>query len=220
MPKGRGLTPEQCERVYTMHCMGESRQDIADAFGIVPNTVTNIVRRQRKLHEKEDELAARECVVAGNRKAGRLMSTSDPHRYDGSCIIDGKAHTKSFVAVNATAATNLWNDWCTRLRDEKAFMDMVERKSDHIEHEASEPEVVTDEVEVVEGEHMGQEESGIMIDPQESIYIIWAKGERPKLFGAYLSIDAALDEIDRLNEVASFLVNDAAFEVEEVGWRI
>lgn len=51
------------------------------------------------------------------------------------------------------------------------------------------------------------------------VYVIWAKGEQPRMYGVYGRMEDALKEIDRLNDVAAFLGNDSAFEVEEVAWR-
>ena len=51
------------------------------------------------------------------------------------------------------------------------------------------------------------------------VYVLWAKTEQPKLFGVYRSMESALKEVDHLNEVASFLGSEGAFEVEEVSWK-
>lgn len=50
-------------------------------------------------------------------------------------------------------------------------------------------------------------------------YAIWAKSDTPKFFGLYGSMERALKKLDELNEVAAFLGNDGAFEVEEVAWK-
>lgn len=51
------------------------------------------------------------------------------------------------------------------------------------------------------------------------VYAIWAKGDEPRFYGLYRTMDRAIKEIDRLNEVAQFLGKDGAFEIEEVSWR-
>jgi hypothetical protein len=51
------------------------------------------------------------------------------------------------------------------------------------------------------------------------VYVLWAKSENPKIYGVYYTMESALAEVDRLNEVASFLGTSGAFEVEEVAWK-
>jgi hypothetical protein len=51
------------------------------------------------------------------------------------------------------------------------------------------------------------------------VYVLWAKSDTPKIYGVYRTMEAALKEVDRLNEVASFLGSEGAFEVEEVAWK-
>lgn len=51
------------------------------------------------------------------------------------------------------------------------------------------------------------------------VYVLWAKAETPRLFGVYHTMESALKEVDKLNEVAAFLGNGDAFTVEEVSWK-
>lgn len=51
------------------------------------------------------------------------------------------------------------------------------------------------------------------------VYVIWAKADTPRLYGVYQHMEAALKELDKLNDVAAFLGSDDAFEVEEVTWK-
>ena len=51
------------------------------------------------------------------------------------------------------------------------------------------------------------------------VYVLWAKSENPRLYGVYRTMEAALKELDRLNEVAAFLGSEGVFEVEEVAWK-
>lgn len=51
------------------------------------------------------------------------------------------------------------------------------------------------------------------------VYVLWAKSDTPKIYGVYRTMEAALKEVDRLNEVAAFLGSEGAFEVEEVAWK-
>lgn len=124
MPKGQPLGESQRKAIYHAYTEGEMQADIAAIYGISVSTVSRVINRQR---EKES-MAAREKVVAGDKANGRLTSTTDPHRFEGTCVIGGKRHSKTFVNVNARKATEMWEKWCQELRDEEAFMDMVERK--------------------------------------------------------------------------------------------
>lgn len=51
------------------------------------------------------------------------------------------------------------------------------------------------------------------------VYVLWAKTDSPRLYGVYQTMEQALKKLDELNDVAAFLGNDSAFEVEEVTWR-
>lgn len=291
MPKGVRLSEEQRRKIYHAYAMNESVEDIADLYGISQGHVRKIIRDQRKA--RDSEMAAREKVVAGDKRNGRLTSTTDPHRYEGTCVIDGRAKSKTFVTVNAKKAEEMWRKWCDDLHAEQEFMDMVERKepeavcgapSDPMEEihpiapvePAPIPEVavrpwkevaeerqseidalnkkVSDlEAKVAEyesGEWMRIDAVNRALDGADHViastelpdpklerwfndngsfavvwrdkplYVIWARGDQPRLFGAYQSIDDALRRVDELNDVAAFLGNDRPlFEVEEVEWR-
>ena len=58
-----------------------------------------------------------------------------------------------------------------------------------------------------------------LADTSEPAYLIWAKKPEPRCYGLYLTMESALSEVDKLNEVAAFLGGDGAFEVEEVAWK-
>ena len=197
MPRGVRLSDAQKREMYELHCNGESNADIATTYGILPTSVSRIIGQQRDIAGGRREFS-KECVIGGNKRDGRLVSTKDPHRYEGTCVIRGKSNSKSFEATNGVEAKRMWREWCDELRredadNERAFMDMVERKEP-----PKEP---------------AKETHG------ESVYVIWAKGDAPKLYGAYRTMDEALAEVDRLNEVASFLTGSDTFEVEEVPYR-
>lgn len=128
MPTGKWLTDQQKRDMYSMYVMGEKVQDIADTYGVKQQTVRRAIRDQRKQREEGQDMASRSKVVAGDKANGRLTSTTDPHRFEGTCIINGRAKSRTFSAKNAHTAEDQWRKWCKNLRDEQAFMDMVERK--------------------------------------------------------------------------------------------
>lgn len=202
MPKGKTLTDEQRREISEARALGMSRKEIAEAYGIATASVTQIVRNYRKSTEgKDEDLAHRECIVAGNKRNGRLVSTSDPHRYEGTCVVNGRANSKTFTTDNAASATRVWESWCDDLRRNAS--------KQHVSNEPAGKEAATQQV-----SDKGQEAKPM--DARKSVYVIWTKGDNPRLFGAYEGMESALTEVDRLNDVASFLMNDRVFEVEEL----
>ncbi len=238
MARGRVLSESERESAYTMHCLGEKVGDIASAYGVSKPTIYRIIKQCRE--GKGGDMAGGQQIVAGDKAHGRLMTLSDRNRFEGTCIVGGKSKKRTFTAVNAKNAQQQWEKWCQTLRDEQEFMDMVERK------EPEKPEVVCgaplDPIEEIrpikQGEPPTDEEvyeaqseidaqtekaleaTGVpLADTSEPAYLIWAKAPEPRCYGLYLTMDAALSEIDKLNEVAAFLGGGGVFEVEEVAWR-
>ena len=255
------LTEHEKDGIYTMHCLGERTQDIADRYNIARSTAYRIISEQRKKQERKSkeagDMAAKSKIVAGDKANGRLTSTTDPHRFEGTCVIGGRAKSKTFVGVNARNAQQQWEKWCQDLRDEQAFMDMVERKdeperkpvpakhdtqpSEDSKAELAESTVVCgyplDPIEEIrpmtsDAVHDVQEEfdaattkhmeatGAPLADTSEPAYLIWAKAPEPRCYGLYLTMDAALTEVDKLNAVAKFLGSENAFVVEEVAWMV
>ena len=207
MNKPRYLTDEQRREIYEARMLGEKCKDVAEAYGVTTRTVANVVRKQRELLEKEDELGHKERVVGGNRRNGRLVSLADPKRYEGSCVVNGKVHTWRFTADNVDAANVIYDEWCDELRSKHSApksepaAPTTPAPAKPVEKEG----IVAEPVKQAEVKPMG-----------DSVYVIWTKGDSPRLFGAYLNMESALKEVDNLNEIAAFLVNDRVFEVEEL----
>lgn len=265
MAERRILTDKEKQGMYTMHCMGESKEAIADRYEVAASTVYRIIREQREEHEK---MSSSSQIVAGDKANGRLMTCADRTRFEGTCIINGKSKKRTFTAKNARDAQQQWEKWCQTLRDEQDFMDMVERKREPLEEGKEEvnvtpapvPEItvrpwkeVAEEREkrIAELEaHVAKLEdkerklsvSDQVISDSEGevpklahwfnsngsfrvfwldkpVYVLWAKSENPKIYGVYYTMESALAEVDKLNEVASFLGTSGAFEVEEVAWK-
>ena len=233
MARGRILTESERQSVYTMHCLGEKVGDIASAYGVSKPTIYRIIKQCRE--GKGGDMAGGQQIVAGDKAHGRLMTLSDRNRFEGTCIVGGKSKKRTFTAVNAKNAQQQWEKWCQTLRDEQEFMDMVERKEPEVACDA--PLDPVDEIRTVETDSeptvIDMSESpvpdvvttGILsagaptISVSEPAYLIWAKAPEPRCYGLYLTMDAALAEVDKLNEVAAFLGGSGAFEVEEVAWR-
>lgn len=237
------LSDKQKLAIYNQHCFGEKIEDLAESYEVSHATIYRCIREMRERHEsgKDDEMAARSKVVAGDKTNGRLLSTTDPHRFEGTCVVGGKKQSKAFVTVNAKKATEMWEKWCQDLRDEQEFMDRVERKEpesleeihpiqvvepdinvrpwkDVAEERQAEIDELKRRIEYLEGRLEGYE-STTQLTTSGPSYVLWAKTDAPKLYGLYGTMEAALAEVDRLNEVAAFLGGDNVFEVEEVAWK-
>lgn len=240
------LSDKQKLAIYNQHCFGEKIEDLAESYECSNATIYRCIREMRERHEsgRDDEMAARSKVVAGDKANGRLLSTTDPHRFEGTCVVGGKKQSKAFVTVNAKKATELWEKWCQDLRDEQEFMDRVERKEPEpqavedavditpapipeinarpwkevAEERQAEIDELKRRIEYLEGRLEGYE-STTQLTTSGPSYVLWAKTDVPKLYGLYETMEAALAEVDHLNEVASFLGSDGAFEVEEVQWK-
>ena len=241
------LSDKQKLAIYNQHCFGEKIEDLAESYECSNATIYRCIREMRERHERgrDDEMAARSKVVAGDKANGRLLSTTDPHRFEGTCVVGGKKQSKAFVTVNAKKATEMWEKWCQDLRDEQEFMDRIERKEPEPIEEirpiqviepapvpeinvrpwkevAEERQAEIDElkrrIEYLEGRLEGYG-STTQLTTSGPSYVLWAKTDAPKLYGLYGTMEAALAEVDRLNEVAAFLGSEGAFEVEEVAWK-
>lgn len=241
------LSDKQKLAIYNQHCFGEKIEDLAESYECSNATIYRCIREMRERHEsgRDDEMAARSKVVAGDKANGRLLSTTDPHRFEGTCVVGGKKQSKAFVTVNAKKTTEMWEKWCQDLRDEQEFMDRVERKEPESLEEirpiqviepapvpeinvrpwkevAEERQAEIDElkrrIEYLEGRLEGYE-STTQLTTSGPSYVLWAKTDAPKLYGLYGTMEAALAEVDRLNEVAAFLGGGSVFEVEEVAWK-
>lgn len=205
MAKARvALSPSQRRSVYEMRLAGESVEDVMAAYGVSRSTVYKVVKEERE----GSGMARGEMVIAGNKRHGRLVSTGGD-TYKGTCLVGNGAKSREFRAPNAVAAKEEWAAWCEQLRaDEAAFLANCAPRP-----KAQEPpeEIVAEEV--AEGEAVAEAERG-------AAYLLWAGGDgAPRFYGLYQSLDGALAEMDKLNEVAAFLGSASTFEVEEVGWR-
>lgn len=244
MPKGHPLAREDRERIYHMHTMNYRHDEIAKQFGIAVNTVSKVVGRQRALEQEKREGKVSEIVIAGDKKNGRLVSVGT-NKYEGTCLIRGKMKRCDFTALGSKAAKEQYDKWCQRIRDEDAFMRMVERRPVDAVAAVEEPvditpapvpeivvrpwkEVAEERQHRIERLEQELEEArtqrvefaeGYQMERHNPAYLIWAKGPEPKCYGLYLTVETALAEVDRLNEVAAFLGSGNKFEVEEVAWK-
>lgn len=255
------LSDKQRQQIYNAYCLGEKPDDLVQQFGFARSTIYKAISDQRNLREKGGEMASKTKTIAGDRTNGRLTTTADPTKFEGTCVVRGKCKSKTFSAAGSRHAVSQWEKWCKDLRDEQDFIDMVERKpacdSDEepvdvtldsqakskpepfeeirtiqmVEPTAETVPVPSDE-KIREAIHEAQREfdaittkhmeaTGVpLADTSEPAYLIWAKRPEPRCYGLYLTMDDALRELDKLNDVARFLGSDGAFEVEEVEWKV
>ena len=108
------LSDRQKLAIYNQHCFGERIEDLAESYEVSTATIYRCIKEIREQHEdgRDSEMAARSKIVAGDKTNGRLTSTTDQHRFEGTCVIGGKKHSKTFVTVNAKKATEMWEKWC------------------------------------------------------------------------------------------------------------
>lgn len=199
--------------------------------------------------QEVEEMAFSPKVIAGDRKNGRLVfANAAGSKYEGTHLTsDGEMHRMKFTAKNGHEAKVRWSKWCDDLDAKVEFLDMVERNIETRKEQADEPKAVcgapSDPVEEIrsveqvdlptnEEVHQAQDEFNAqtekvseaigvpLADTSEPAYLIWAKKPEPRCYGLYLTMEAALSEVDKLNEVAKFLGDDGTFEVEEVAWKL
>lgn len=197
---------------------------------------------------KGDGMGKREMVIAGNKRDGRLVSINNGMSYKGTCRVGASMKSREFTAQNGIVATAQWHEWCEELRGaEAAFLENCKTRTEPVVEEVASPEPVDvtpvpapeidvkpwrdvaeerkqrieeleRKVEYLEGRIEGYESSKPVLSG-DNAYLLWAKSDEHKVFGLYASMEKALKEVDRLNEVASFLVGEGVFEVEEVCWK-
>lgn len=243
LPRRRKLDREQELELFNMVRKGFGNKDIAKKFGIAPDTVGVYYRRTLRERGREQERKESKFRVVAQRRVGQELTFSVDDGYVGRATVGGVEETCAFKAKDDTDAIGKFDKWLADMEAEQAFMDMVERKPTDASHEresepvditpAPVPEIVIPsdermreaiheaqkEFDAITTKHM--EATGVpLADTSEPAYLIWAKRPEPRCYGLYLTMEDALAEVDKLNDVARFLGNSGAFEVEEVTWKV
>lgn len=239
--KGHPISDRQRHEMYDAYCNGVKVPDIAQQYGVTENTVYRNIRRQREMQERKggtDMMSSGE-PVAGDRRNGRLVTTGRRGVFEGTCIVDGKAVKRRFKASDKHDAIAQWEQWKAELNGLGEFMDMVERRKPEPQATVEWTGETTPEPVERRGVESRQEPSVLVIGPEvvptpkpvitgqpkeekedrDVAYVIWARSEQPRMYGLYRTMESALAELDRLNDVARFLGSADAFEVEEVAWK-
>ena len=237
MPRRRALDGEQELELFNMVRKGFPNKDIAKKFGIAPDTVARYYRRTLRERGREQERSKSRSRIVAQRRVGQELTFDVEGGYVGRTTVCGVEETRTFMAKDDTDAIGKFDKWLANMEEERAFMDMVERRGDDADRAAevhpvaevgpadtdSSDQVV--EVPPVEPDSERAASESIPIVPMgiadtaEPAYLIWARSPEPRCYGLYLTMESALREVDRLNDVAAFLGTNGAFEVEEVAWR-
>lgn len=242
LPRRRKLDREQELELFNMVRKGFGNKDIAKKFGIAPDTVGVYYRRTLRERGREQERKESRFRVVAQRRVGQELTFSVDDGYVGRATVGGIEETRAFHAKDDTDAIGKFDRWLADMEAEQQFMDMVERKQDvHDMHDtepadaapAPVPEVaIPSDERIREAIHEARQEfdanttkhmeaTGVTLaDTSEPAYLIWAKQPEPRCYGLYLTMEDALAEVDKLNDVARFLGNSGAFEVEEVTWKV
>lgn len=206
--------------------------------------------RQESKRQEDEMAFSPKVIAGDKRNGRLVFANAAGNKYEGTHLTsDGEMHRMKFTAKNSHEAKTRWAKWCDDLDAEAEWMNMVERNVETREEPVQEeqPKVVCgyplDPIEEIRSDeqvdlptdeevHQAQDEfdaqtekvleaTGVpLADTSEPAYLIWAKKPEPRCYGLYLTMEAALAEVDRLNEVAKFLGGDGAFEVEEVAWKL
>lgn len=204
------LSKETKENIVDAVEAGASQKAVAERFGVAQSTVSRLMRlaRDRRRAVVSDEL-------------GDLVFDEPTNSYIGTVILpDGtKAgerfpNSKHAHERDVVAKYKAWRN--TRL-DEHQFLAMVERRDpatpspDRREEELAPVDVTPVDVTLVP-----VPETDVRRRP-DRVYVVMCKGTRP--YGAYVSMDAALEDADRLNEALTFAGMEPAYEAFECDWR-
>lgn len=247
LPRRRKLDREQELELFNMVRKGFGNKDIAKKFGIAPDTVGVYYRRTLRERGREQERKESKFRVVAQRRVGQELTFSVDDGYVGRATVGGVEETCAVKAKDDTDAIGKFDKWLADMEAEQAFMDMVERKPTDASHEresepvnitpAPVPEIVVRPWKEVAEERQRRIEElereleeaktqrvefaeGYQMELHDPAYLIWAKQPEPRVYRLYLTMEDALAEVDRLNEVAAFLGQDSAFEVEEVSWSV
>ena len=246
LPRRRKLDREQELELFNMVRKGFGNKDIAKKFGIAPDTVGVYYRRTLRERGREQERKESRFRVVAQRMVGQELTFGVDDGYIGRATVGGVEETRAFHAKDDTDAIGKFDKWLADMEAEQAFMDMVERKPEQpapaqpleeirpiqaVELPV-EPEPVPSDERIREAIHEARQEfdaiterhmeaTGVpLADTSQPAYLIWAKQPEPRCYGLYLTMEDALAEVDKLNDVARFLGNSGAFEVEEVTWKV
>lgn len=237
LPRKRKLDKEQELELFEMVRKGFGNKDIAKKFGISPDTVGIYYRRTLRERGREQEKGERTVV---QRKVGQVLTFSVKDGYVGHATVGGVDETCMFKATDDTDAIGKFDKWLDDMDAEQEFMDRIQRNAmdkgvditpapvpeinvrpwkEVAEERQKRIEELERELEEAKTQRVEFAE-GYQFELHNPAYLIWAKKPEPRCYGLYLTMEGALREVDKLNDVAKFLGNDGAFEVEEVTWKV
>lgn len=216
------LNERQKTALYTSYCMGERVDDLARSYGIGESTAYKYIKQARDAAErsrKEAEgMSAREKIVCGDKASGRLVSLNDPCKFEGTCVVGGKTKKKTFTAAGVRMARTQYERWCKELRDEQEFMDMVERKPKEGTAVCGAPSDPIEEIRPIEPEPEPETEPEPEPAPVTAgtVYVLVTTEPALRAYRWYGSMEAAMAEMDRMNEVLEFVGSERTVDILEV----
>ena len=192
MSRARKLTDEQALELFEMSRKGYSNEDMAKKFGITPQTVGTYCRRVMRERLRQQGSGPRTV----SESDGATLTFSVDDGYVGHLTVNGVEETCTFKEKFDSDATKAFGKWVSDMRAEEEFMAKVERRAEPAKRE---PVAKRQDDDV--------------------IYTIVAEKNVGRIYGHYFDFDAAMAEVDRLNDVAEFLGTTGAFDVVEAPVR-
>ena len=197
MSRGRKLTDEQALELFEMSRKGYSNEDMAKRFGISTQTVGTYCRRVMRERLRQQGSGPRTVVESD----GATLTFSVDDGYVGHMEVGGVEETCTFKAKVDSDAKREFIKWVGEMQAEKEFMAKIEKKQEQVTMKATEAK------DAYAKRH------------DDVIYSIVSMDEAGRIFGHYFDFDAAMAEVDRLNDVAVFLGKTGAFDVVEAPVR-
>ncbi len=203
------LSESQKRSIYNAYTMGESQAELSELYGVSKSTIYRVITSQRG-----EQMSCKSKVVAGDKAHGRLMTTADQHKWEGTCIAGGKSKSKTFFAKTPVDAREQWEKWCSNQRDEEAFMAMVERKAP--EEPKDEPK---DEPIEQPKEEATEEPQELPKDEPRVAYVITCMYPEPRPIAVYTDMEKAMEKYDALTEAVALIGQKDAFTIGEAPWE-
>lgn len=239
----RALSKEQEMELFHMVQKSFSNEEIAKKFGISKQTVGTYYRRVLRERGRELEKGKPRAVVTYSDE--RFLTFDVDGGYVGHTTVGGIEETNMFKATDDADATAKFDKWLSDMDDEAAFLAMVEREPVDVTP-APVPEIDVRPWKDVAAEAQGkvaQLEEDVLnkdlriaeleervaalkasralgfADTDDRCYVVMVTKPSLRGYGAYTTMEAALAEVDRLNETGALLGIDDAFSVHELSWK-
>lgn len=202
MPRGKKISDHIKRQMYKMYKNGISYKEIARKYGYSYNTVWKSISK----------------MISEQNESERIVITDGIHELKYNTVEgyvgyffpkSGKYEKKSFKSRSDKAAIDAFRDWIGTLT--------VNSVVDILPQEPSKPDTTPT------GKELGPISEAIVIvdEPEKNdatnVYVIFTSRPKIDAYGYFLSMDAALAELEKLNSVAKLLGHgNEAFDILEV----